>query len=176
MAGLFYNWEKREICLLLDLVSGSREGFDLLKAKITKYVGMVWPSYVWKYFGSWVEISAGENLLNYQSFHIRDIMLTFFYLLGPAPFFVFNSFHYSFLILTLSGPRSFWYRKGRGGGLDSNPPSILLKVINTLYAHILPLFFFKQFSVLRVLGLKKASKFDLFQKFRKPKSSFLNIF
>ena len=39
--------------------------------------------------------------------------------------------------LTLSGPRFFRYRKDRGGG---------------------------GFSVLRVLGMKKASKFDLFQK------------
>ena len=36
--------------------------------------------------------------------------------------------------------------------------------------------FFCLILVLRVLGLKNASKFDIFQKFQKPKSSFLNIF
>jgi len=35
--------------------------------------------------------------------------------------------------------------------------------------------FLNKFSVLKVLGLKKASKFDLYQKCQKSKSSFLNI-
>ena len=45
--------------------------------------------------------------------------------------------------LTLSGPRFFRYRKDRGG-VDSTPPSILLKIgrQDTLYAHMLPLNFF----------------------------------
>ena len=72
--------------------------------------------------------------------------------------------HYTYSCLTLSGPRffryCFWKLVGR-----------------LLYMHICyHLILLKKFSVLRVLGLKKASKFDLFQKFQKLKSSFLNIF
>ena len=62
--------------------------------------------------------------------------------------------------LTLSGPRFFRYRKDPGGGGIQTPPpfdsSENWQVEYSTYATI-------KFSVLRVLGLKKAAKFDLFK-------------
>ena len=71
--------------------------------------------------------------------------------------------------LTLSGPRFFRYRKDL---------RFFWKLVGRiLYMHICyHKVFLTKFSVLRVLGLKKASKFDPSQKFQKPKPLFLNIF
>ena len=69
-------------------------------------------------------------------------------------------------MLTLSGPRFFRYRKDRGGGVF-HPPFDSSKnwwVEYSICTYATIKFFWNFFSVLKVLGLKNASKFDLLQK------------
>ena len=73
-----------------------------------------------------------------------------------------------YLLFTLKSMVEFPESYGMGGGgpvgpLPHNPYWKWYQTI-PLYTHSLPLIFIDFFSVLRVLGLKKASKFDLFQK------------
>ena len=71
------------------------------------------------------------------------------------------------IFLTLSGPRFFRYRKDRGGRGGFQPPFDSSE--NWQVEYCICTYATKKISVLRVLGLKKASKFDLFQKCQKTK-------
>ena len=70
----------------------------------------------------------------------------------------------------LSRTRIFRHRKDRGGDgfhlTPARPPTNPEnQQIEYLYAHTLPLNQLTKYSVLRVVGLKETSKFDLFTKF-----------
>ena len=82
---------------------------------------------------------------------------------------IYSIFHCIDIFLLFS--KAIWNNQGE---LSINPfvhgrfsrPIIHGSSINhiSLYTHSLPIFFLHKCSVLRVLGLKKASKFDLFEK------------
>ena len=89
---------------------------------------------------------------------------------------VLTAFSYDSYYLS-QDPAFFGTLRARGGWIPQSPPPPLRffwkLVERILYMHLCyHNIFYQLYIVLRVLGLKKASTFDLFKKNVKPKSSF----